>query len=64
MKFLFCHEKKPASLEKLVELTAAQIGLPMTVKIRLGVSEEKINVHKYVAISLGSWNHPSSDESI
>lgn len=40
--------KKPASLEKLVGLTASQIDIPLTVKIRLGVSESKINVYKVV----------------
>jgi tRNA-dihydrouridine synthase 3 len=40
--------KKPDSLDKLVKLTAASSKLPMTVKIRLGVSDSKINAHRVV----------------
>ena len=40
--------KRPSSLEKLVGLTVASTPLPMTVKIRLGVSDSKINAHEVV----------------
>ena len=40
--------KRPGSLEKLVTLTVASTPLPMTVKIRLGVSDSKINAHQVV----------------
>ena len=40
--------KRPGSLEKLVGLTVASTTLPMTVKIRLGVSDSKINAHQVV----------------
>ena len=40
--------KRPGSLEKLVGLTVASTTLPMTVKIRLGVSDTKINAHMVV----------------
>lgn len=40
--------KRPSSLEKLVGLTVASTSLPMTVKIRLGVSDSKINAHQVV----------------
>ena len=40
--------KRPSSLEKLVGLTVASTPLPMTVKIRLGVSDTKINAHQVV----------------
>ena len=41
--------KRPGSLQKLVGLTVASTPLPMTVKIRLGVSDTKINAHEVVA---------------
>ena len=40
--------KRPGSLEKLVGLTVSSTTLPMTVKIRLGVSDTKINAHQVV----------------
>ena len=40
--------KRPSSLEKLVGLTVASTPLPVTVKIRLGVSDTKINAHQVV----------------
>jgi tRNA-dihydrouridine synthase 3 len=40
--------KRPSSLVKLVGLTVASTPLPMTVKIRLGVSDSKINAHQVV----------------
>ena len=40
--------KRPSSLERLVRITAAATPLPMTVKIRIGVSDTKINAHAVV----------------
>jgi tRNA-dihydrouridine synthase 3 len=40
--------KKPEALDKLVRLTVESTPLPMTVKIRLGVSDTKINAHRVV----------------
>jgi tRNA-dihydrouridine synthase 3 len=40
--------KKPAKLEKLVRMVASETDMPFTVKIRLGISDESINVHKVV----------------
>jgi tRNA-dihydrouridine synthase 3 len=40
--------KRPSALEKLVRLTAQSTPLPMTVKIRIGVSDSKINAHSVV----------------
>jgi tRNA-dihydrouridine synthase 3 len=38
--------KRPEALAKLVSILSSQLSIPITVKIRLGISEYKINAQE------------------